>query len=167
MEPKRRKTPTYTDEDKAAFCELAQEIGIGRAIRALKYPTYPTGVAWMSSRGVEPNVDQTMALMKSYHTYYQVEDMLITIDNAMAVAEEMLMSAETPEDLKRIADSLKSIVTTRQLLEGKATAINEKRETTPMDLEILDLISAENAKNSLKEINNDIPAANPQSKEEI
>lgn len=164
MEPKRRKTPTYTDEDKAVFCELAQEIGIGRAIRELGYPTYGAGAAWMSQRGVEPNVDKTMALMKSYHTYYQVEDMLLTIDNAMAVAEEMLLSANTPDDLKRIADSIKSIVTTRQLIEGKATAINEKRETTPMDLEILDLINAENARNNLRD---EEYAANPQSKEEI
>lgn len=164
MEQKRRKTPTYTDEDRAVFCELAQEIGIGRAIRELGYPTYASGAAWMSQRGVEPNVDKTMALMKSFHTYYQIEDMLLAIDNAMAVAEEMLMKAETPEDLKRIADSLKSIVTTRQLIEGKATAIQEKREVTPVDLEILDLINAENARNRLLD---EESAANLESKEEI
>lgn len=130
---------TYTDQEKAVFCELAQEIGIGRAIRELKYPSYPAGVAWLKARGIQPNIDKTMQAIKEYHTRYEVEDILIQFDFAITVAEEMLMKAETPDDLKRIADALYKIVQTKQLLEGKATAISEKRETTQQDLEIMEL----------------------------
>lgn len=138
---------TYTDEQKAEFCDLAREIGIGRAIRELKYPTYPAAVSWLRARGVEPNVDRTMQAIKQYHTRYTIEDILIQFDMAISVAEEMLVKAETPDDLKRIAEALSKIVQTRQLLEGKATAINEKREITQQDLEIIELLNIEAAKN--------------------
>ena len=144
----KKKIPTYTDEEKAVFCDLAKEIGIGRAIRELGYPSYPTGVSWLSARGVEPNVDKIMQKVKAYHTYYQVEDLIVTFDNAVAVADEMIAKADTPDDLKRIADALYKIVQTRHLLEGKATAISEKRETTQQDLEILELLNMEKARNA-------------------
>lgn len=144
---------TYTDEQKAEFCEMAQEIGIGRTIRQLGYPSYPAGVAWMRARGIEPSVDKTMQAIKEYHTRYTVEDILVQFDMAHTVAEEMLMKAETPDDLKRIADALSKIVQTRQLLEGKATAISEKRETTQQDLEIMELLSMEQARNEAIEKN--------------
>lgn len=158
MRELRRKVPEYTDEDRTQFCELAQQIGIGRAIRELGFPTYPTGAGWMKARGIEPNVEKTMQAIKAYHTYYQVEDMLVTFDNAMVVAEEMLINAETPDDLKRIADALYKIVTTRNLLEGKATQITDKRETTQADLEILDLLNVEKARNARIEDHSEIVA---------
>lgn len=145
---KRRTYKRYSDEEKAVFCEMAQEIGIGRAIRELGYPTYPAAMAWMSARGIEPNVDKVMAKVKAYHTYYTTEDLIVAFDNAVSVAEEMLTTAETPDDLKRISEALYKIVQTRNLLEGKATAINEKRETTQQDLEILELLNMEKAKNA-------------------
>ena len=151
---KRRATPTYTDQDKAEFCDMAKEIGIGRAMRQLGYPlSYLSGVQWMKARGIEPNVETTMQAIKAYHTYYQVEDMLVTMDNAISTAEEILMSADNADDVKKIADALYKIVQTRQLLEGKATAISEKRETTQADLMILDLINGEKARNAQIENN--------------
>ena len=49
---------------------------------------------------------------------------------------------------KKVAEAMQKLVNTRLLLEGKATSINEKRETSKMDLEIADLINAEKAKNA-------------------
>ena len=143
-----RKVPRYTDEEQAIFCDLAKEVGIGRAIRTLKYPTWATGAAWLKNRGIEPNTIETFKNVKAYHTYYQVEDILIVFDSAIQVAEEMIVNAETPDDLQRISNSLYKIVQTRQLLEGKATSINEKREMTQADLEILELINVEKARNA-------------------
>ena len=137
----------YTDEEKETFCALAQQIGIGRSIRQLGYPAYPTAIYWLKARNIEPNADKMMAAMKAYHTYYTIEDIIIQFDNAVTVAEEMLMDAKTPDDLKRIADALYKIVQTRQLLEGKATVISEKRETTQQDLEIMELLNMERARN--------------------
>ena len=144
---------TYTDEEKAEFCELAQEIGIGRTIRQLGYPSYPAGVAWMRARGIEPSIDKTMQAIKEYHTRYTTEDLLIRFDMAITLAEDMMLEAKTADDLKRIAEALYKIVQTRQLLEGKATAISEKRETTQQDLEIMELLSMEQARNAAIEKN--------------
>lgn len=144
----KRPQPSYSDKEKADFCELAKEIGIGRAIRELKYPSYPTAMAWMSARGIEPNTDKMMARVKSFHTYYTAEDLLVAFDDAVSVAEEMLTKAETPDDLKRITEALYKIVQTRHLIEGKATAISEKREMTQQDLEILELLNMEKARNA-------------------
>lgn len=160
----RRAVPEYTDQDRADFCELAKEIGIGRAIRELGFPTYPTAVSWLKARGIEPNVDKIMQDIKKYHTYYEVEDLLVTFDNGIAVAEEMIAKAESPDDLKRIADALYKLIQTRNLLEGKATQINEKRETTQQDLEIMELLSIEKAKNAeIEQEMADFPAGTPES----
>ena len=140
--------PTYTDQEKADFCELAKEIGIGRAIRELGYPTYPTAMAWMSARGIEPNTDKVMARVKSFHTFYNTEDLIVTFDNAVSLADELIAKAESGDDFKKIADALYKVVQARHLLEGKATAISEKRETTQQDLEILELLNMEKARNA-------------------
>lgn len=121
---------TYDDTQRAAFVELAQQIGIGRAIRELKYPSYPTAQSWCRAAGVEPNTDQAYAQLKAYHTFYQVEDLLIVIDEGISVAQTMLANAETPDDLKRLAESIQKLTNTRLLLEGKATSIKENRDTS-------------------------------------
>lgn len=143
----------YSDEEKADFCELAQQIGIGRARRELGYPSYPAAIAWMNQRGIEPNVDKAMQTIKRYHQHYEMEDLMVVFDDAIGAAEEMIMNAKTADDLNKIAGALNKIVQTRNLIEGKATAINEKRETTQQDLEIMDLLNAEKAKNAAFERN--------------
>ncbi len=141
----------YSEEEKAEFCEHAQAFGIGRALRDLGFPaSYSTAIRWMNQRGVQPNIDKVMQTVKLWHAYYTVEDLLEQIDTAMAVTQDILLKAESADDAKKCAEALQKLVNTRLLLEGKATSINEKRETTKMDLEIADLISAEKAKNALK-----------------
>lgn len=138
----------YSDEEKAEFCELAQQIGIGRARRELGFPAYPTAIAWMNQRGIEPNVDKAMQTVKRFHQHYEMEDLMVVFDDAISAAEELIMQAKTADDLNKIAGALNKIVQTRNLIEGKATAINEKRETTQQDLEIMELLSSERARNS-------------------
>jgi hypothetical protein len=150
----------YTEEQKAEFCTLAQEIGIGRAIRELSFPdSYSTAVRWMTQRGVKPNIDKMMQNVKIWHTFYAVDDLLEQIDTAMAITQDILLKAETADDAKKIAEALQKLVNTRLLLEGKATSINEKRETSKLDLEIADLIAAEKAKNAL--LKDDVAVATP------
>lgn len=110
------------------------------------------------ARGIEPNADKMLSRVKAFHTYYTTEDLIVALDNAVAVAEEMITKAETPDDIKRIAEALSKIMHTRQLLEGKATAIQEKREVTQQDLEILELLNMEKARNA--EIESDAVADN-------
>lgn len=125
----------YDDTQRAVFIELAQNIGIGRAIRELQYPSYPTAQAWMRAAGVEPNVDTAYAQMKQWHTYYQVEDMLIVIDEGISAVQDLLMKVNTADDAKKLSESLQKLVNTRLLLEGKSTSITEKREVSAEDTE--------------------------------
>jgi hypothetical protein len=136
---------TYDDEQRALFVELAQQIGIGRAIRELGYPTYPTAQAWVRAAGVEPNVDTAYAQIKQWHTFYQVEDMLIVIDEGISVAQDMLMKVETADDMKKLSEAIQKLANTRLLLEGKSTSISEKREVSSSDLEIQALIEQQRA----------------------
>jgi hypothetical protein len=120
----------YDEEQRATFVELAAQIGIGRAIRELGYPSYPTAQAWCRARGVEPNVDNAYAQIKEWHTFYQVEDLLIVIDEGISVARDMMLTAHTPDDIKRLAESIQKLTNTRLLLEGKATSIKENRDVS-------------------------------------
>jgi len=126
---------TYDDHQRAVFIELAQQIGIGRTIRELGYPTYPTAQSWMRAAGVSPNKDSAYAQMKEWHTFYQVEDLLMVIDEGISVVQEMLVKAETPDDAKKLSEAMQKLANTRLLLEGKSTSISEKREVTKEDSE--------------------------------
>lgn len=128
-------TREYDDKQRTEFVELAAQIGIGRAIRELGYPTYPTAQSWMRARGVEPNRDNAYAQIKAWHTFYQVEDLLIVIDEGISVVQDMLVRADTPDDAKKLAEAMQKLANTRLLLEGKSTSITEKRETTLEDNE--------------------------------
>lgn len=146
----------YSDEQQAEFCVLAQEIGVGRAIRELGYPTFPTAYAWLAKRGIEPNHSNIMENARKFHRFYQTEDLLKTVDDGLAVIEEMYANVQTPDDAKKLAEAIQKLMNTRLLLEGKANTITEKRETTQADLEIAELLRAEQAKQSINDENNPV-----------
>jgi hypothetical protein len=125
----------YDYHQRAEFIELAQQIGIGRAIRELGYPTYPTAQAWMRAAGVSPNKDTAYAQMKDWHTFYQVEDLLIVIDEGISAAQSLLVQVDNADDMKKLSEALQKLANTRLLLEGKSTSITEKREKTAEDSE--------------------------------
>jgi hypothetical protein len=136
----------YTDVEKTEFCELAQVHGIRQAIRELKYPSYPVAVGWMEKRGIRPELSNIMETARKYHTFYTTEDLLASIDNAMSVVQEMYATVETADEAKKLAEAVQKLVNTRLLLEGKATVVTEKRETTQQDLEIAAMLRAEQTK---------------------
>jgi predicted RND superfamily exporter protein len=149
----------YNDEEQAIFCDLAQSVGIGRAIRELGYPTPTTGMTWMDKRGIEPAHNELMEKARKFHKFYKTEDLLATVDNAMAVVEEMYAKVDTPDDMKKLSEAIQKLVNTRLLLEGKANNITEKRETTQADLEIAEMLRAEQAKQSTQSVELDNKAA--------
>lgn len=139
----------YSEEQQAEFCEMAQSIGVGAAIRELGYPSYAMGVMWLDKRGIEPKAIDVMAKAREFHKYYQAEDLLKTVDEAMSVVTSMYASIETADDAKKLADAVSKLVNARLLLEGKANSISEKRETTQQDLELAELLRVEKAKQSI------------------
>ena len=142
----------YTDKEQSEFCETAQIIGIGRAIRELGYPSFPTAILWMQKRGIEPAHNDIMETARKYQRFYETEDLLKTIDDGIAVVEEMFATAQTADDAKKLAEAIQKLMNTRLLLEGKANSISEKRETTQQDLEIAEMLRAERVKQASAKI---------------
>ena len=126
----------YDDQQRAEFIELAQQIGIGRAIRELGYPTYPTAQAWIQAAGVEPNIDSAYQAMKHWDKFYQAEELLVIVDEGINVVRGMLATAETADDAKKLSEALQKLTNTRLLLEGKSTSITENRAVASEDSEL-------------------------------
>lgn len=143
---------TYTDQQIDKYLELAQEVGLGRAIRELGYPTYPTALRWAKARGITVNLDTLMANVKAYHTFYETEDMLVLVEQmAERVSEFAVSEIATADDAKKAAEATQKLVNSWLLLRGKATDITEKRAVDSADLALVDLLNAEKARNSLLE----------------
>lgn len=164
----KRKNPTYTEEQKTEFCEMAQYAGIGATIRELGYPTYTAAAYWMEQRGVKAKKVDIMAKAREFHAYYHVEDMLKVVDEAMNVVTELYSKCETADDANKLANAVSKLVTSRQLLEGKANSIVEKREVTQSDLEIIDLLNEQKMQNdAIEKQNNAHDAAEKENKAQI
>ena len=146
------KQTRYTDEQQAEFCELAQLIGVGRAIRELGYPTHNSAYLWLQARGIEPKPSDVMENARKFQRAYETDDLIRAVDDAMAVTEEMYAQATTPDDVKRLAEAIQKLVNTRLLLEGKANNINESRQVTQQDLEIAEMLRVEQVKQATREV---------------
>ena len=142
-DPRRKR---YTDEEQAEFCELAQVIGVGRAVRELGYPSFPMAYQWLDKRGIEPQHSDIMANARKYQRAYETEDLIKTVDDAVAVTEELYATASTADEVKKLSEAIQKLVNTRLLLEGKANSINESRQTTQQDLAIAEMLRAERVK---------------------
>lgn len=141
---------SYTEKQQSEFVELAQTLGIGPARRELGYPSYPTAIKWCQQRGVTPNVDTLMQSIKQYHTFYQDRDALLVCEQALARVQEKLTSDHLDADeLKKVSEALQKTVNTWLLLQGKANNITEKVSKDTTDIELLDLLNTERAKNSV------------------
>ena len=142
----------YSDEDIAEFLELAQDIGIGRAIRQLGYPnSWGTAQRWAQARGIKVEVDDLKARSKSYHDWYTTEETLLVAQQGMSRVYEQLQEAELdPDEQKKLADAFQKYANTWLLLQGKANNISERRESTQADLEIVELLRLERAKQSIE-----------------
>lgn len=138
----------YTDQQRAEFIELAQEVGIGRAIRQMGYPTWPAAQKWVKAAGVEISLNKIMSEAKKYHTYYEVEDLLVVVEEGIERAREQYVEADLdPDGLKKVAEALQKNVNVWQILQGKSTSINENRSTDTVDVELIALLEGERKRN--------------------
>lgn len=144
--------PEYSDKQKNDFCALAQEVGIGKAIRELKYPSYPSALTWMKARGITPNIDTLMQTVKQYHLFWENAEARVVAESGMARIHELLANDEIgPEEMKKLADAYSKYVNAWLVLQGKSNDIRESRETTQFDLEIMDVLNSQRAKNAKTE----------------
>lgn len=140
----------YDDEEIAEFLELATEIGIARAIRQLGYPnSWGTAKRWADARGITITVDDLKAKSKEFNDWYDTEELLIVAQAGIQRVNEQLQEADlTPDEQKRLSEAFQKYVNTWSLLKGKATTITETRQSDGMDLEIVDLLNEERARNA-------------------
>lgn len=132
----------YTDQQINEFLELAQEIGIGRAKRKLKYPgSWATAQRWAEMRGVEVDVDTIMQRRKLKGLHMQTDDLLLVAEEGISrVAEELDNTFLDPDGHKKLSEAFQKYVNSWRLLQEKATSIANTYERTQQDLEIEELI---------------------------
>lgn len=137
----------YTEKQKDDLVNLAQIDGIGRAIKELGYPSYPTAIQWCKARGVTPNVDTIMAEVKKFHTFYENTDAILIAEEGMKIAYEKLVEDDLDADeFKKVSEAFQKFSNQWLALQGRATTISETHKKDTVDLEILDLLNAERTK---------------------
>lgn len=144
----------YTDHERAKFLELAQEIGISKAMRELGFPKHwSTGQKWAKAAGIDVSLNKVMENARKFHTFYETEDMLTVVEAGIErVREAYVESKELDADSqKKLAESMQKLGNTWLLLQGKANSINEKRETTTFDVELASLLDEQRRLNQEQE----------------
>lgn len=144
----------YTNEERAAFLELAAEIGITRAKRELKYPaSWGTAQRWVQAAGIEVPLDEIKAQAAAHYDWYKAEEALVAAEEGIRRAYETLTTAEnlTADEQKKLAEAVQKHTNTWLLLQGKANSITEQRHADSTDVELMQLLSEEKMRNSLIE----------------
>jgi len=153
--------PVFTDEQITEFIEMANEMGIGPAMRTLGYPkSYHTAKKFYMQRNVDMPTANTLAVMsKQLDIFYTDKEKVLAaqavIDRTVeALYEDDLVS----DDIAKLSNALHKAIQTINLIEGKSTNINENRSKDGSDLAIVDMLNeakmrSESIKNTLKVVN--------------
>jgi hypothetical protein len=145
------KRKTYTEEEISEFISLAQELGIARSIRELKYPTFKTAKRWAEMRGVSLELNQLSQFANDMKQYYTLEEKLFVLQLQLDRIQEALQEDDLdPDALKKLSEASKRTIETLNLIENKATAINESRTYDQMDANIQAMIAEQEHMNEIK-----------------
>ena len=140
----------YTEEQRIEFLTLAQEVGIGRAMRELEYPgSYQTALNWAKNHGVTVNVDPVMQHVKAFDDLYKTEHLLaISKEGLQRIWQELTESKVlSPDDQKKLSEAFQKYSNTWLVLNGKANDIKETHTREGIDVDLLRLFADEEARN--------------------
>lgn len=140
----------YSEEEIVAFLEVAKDEGIGKAIRLMGYPTsWSTAYRWVKGRGIEVPLDEIKQKAKAFHDWYETEELLVVGQETLQRISERLTNDETldADSIKKLSEAYQKTANTWLLLQGKANSISESRTKDSFDIEILDMLNVEKAKN--------------------
>lgn len=139
------KSIRYDDDMQAAFCELAVDIGIGRAIRQLGYPhSWITAKRWCDNRGINVDVNAMKAKAKSYDLWYTDRDVLLGAEAGMERVMEQLEETDLDADsIKKLAEAYQKYTNVWLTVQGKAANISESHHKDGTDLELIELMNIE------------------------
>lgn len=145
----------YTLEDQQEFIEVAQEMGVGPAMRSMGYPeSHHTAKKWFTVRNLAiPHVDTLKQEASNLKAFYLDRDKVFA---AQKIIERIVEKIEqtvnlTADDINKLANAMHRAIQTINLVEGKATVVQDQVSRDGTDLAIQDLISKAKAQNALKE----------------
>lgn len=143
----------YTDEQRTEFLETASEIGITRAMRKLGYPaSWTAGKRWMDSAGIDIPLDEIKAKAAAHREWYTTEDLLLVAQAGIQRVYLELQQTDLDADQhKKMSEAFQKYVNSWRLLQEKATSITETQHKDSFDLELADVLGAEQARNALIE----------------
>jgi hypothetical protein len=147
----------YEEEKIVYFITLAQEMGIGPAMRNLGYPgSYHTAKKWFEQRSVDlPTIDTLAKMAVDTRVFYTDKEKLIAAQAVLDRCVETLYQDDLDADqLNKLANAVHKAIQTINLIEGKSTAISENRNKDSQDLAIIDLLNEAKARNN--KIKNDM-----------
>ena len=140
----------FTEEQITEFINVAQEIGIGPAIRTVGYPgSYHTAKKWFEQRSVDlPTIDTLAKMAVDMRVFYTDKEKVIAAQAVLDRCVETLMEdALDADQLNKLANAVHKAIQTINLIEGKSTNISENRQKDGQDLAIIDLLNEAKVRN--------------------
>ena len=144
--------PVFNEEQVTEFIELAQEMGIGPAMRQLGYPkSYHTAKKFFVQRNIDMPTANTLAVIsKQLDIFYSDRDKIVAAQAVIDRTVEKLYEDDLlAEDINKLSNALHKAIQTINLIEGKSTNINENRSKDGTDLAIVDMLNEAKARNEL------------------
>jgi hypothetical protein len=153
--------PVFTEEQVSEFIEMANEMGIGPAMRTLGYPkSYHTAKRFYTQRNIDMPTANTLAVMaKDLAIFYNDKEKVLAAQAVLDRSIEKLYEEDLlAEDINKLSTAIHKAIQTINLIEGKSTNINENRSKDGSDLAIVDMLNeakmrSENIRQSLKVVN--------------
>jgi hypothetical protein len=153
--------PVFTEEQVSEFIEMANEMGIGPAMRTLGYPkSYHTAKRFYAQRNIDMPTANSLAVMaKDLAIFYNDKEKVLAAQAVLDRSIEKLYEEDLlAEDINKLSTAIHKAIQTINLIEGKSTNINENRSKDGSDLAIVDMLNeakmrSESIKQSLKVIN--------------
>lgn len=144
----------YTEAQKKEFLELAQDVGIARAVRELGYPSMTMAKTWGKKYGVDLPLNALSQYANDMKKYYGTEEKLFTGQLILDRITERLSSIEdlAGDETKKLSEAYKNTLTAMNLVENKATTINESRTTDSFDSKFNALLEEQEIINRQKEM---------------
>lgn len=136
--------PTFTEEQVTTFIELAQEMGIGPAMRYLGYPkSYHTAKKFFMQRNIDmPSANSLAVMSKQLDIFYTDKEKVLAAQAVIDRTVEKLYEEDLlAEDINKLSNALHKAIQTINLIEGKSTNINENRSKDGTDLAIVDILN--------------------------
>jgi hypothetical protein len=145
----------FTEEQITEFIEMAAEMGIGPAMRALGYPlSYHTAKKWHVQRNIDMPTSNSLAVIaKQLDIFYSDKEKILAAQAVIDRSVEALyQDTLSSDDINKLSNALHKAIQTINLIEGKSTNINENRSKDGSDLAIIDMLNeAKVRSNSIKD----------------